>query len=204
MENNEDNKPTAPTPIRIKPGYKSGAEHWTQKRKAQLAAEAPPTVAQAPSSPPVTEDASPVAPMDERSVYNAEVERIRKTRKPLGAFTQKLAYPERSGYHRHWFNDVPGRIDEAKLSGWAHVDDKGQPVRRIVGTGRDKGALWAFLLEIPSIFWEEDMAAQFARAKAPVDAIRSSPVQAKAGQSKPQDSEKFYSPRESILDIQRK
>ena len=30
-------------------------------------------------------------------------------RKPFGTFDQKLAYPSREGFHRHWFNDEPGR-----------------------------------------------------------------------------------------------
>ncbi len=197
MENSNDDS-VGPKAEKQPYKYPTGADHWTQKRKA----------AQAPKDGPVSvqEEAAPVTAdvVDERQAYNDEVARIRKSRKPLGSFTQKLAYATRPGYHRHWFNDIPGRIDEAKISGWANVSDKGQPVKRVVGTGRDKGALYAYLMEIPSVFWDEDMAAQFERAQAPIDAIKSSPVQAKAGQSKAQDNEKFYSPRESILDISRK
>jgi hypothetical protein len=181
--------------------------HWSTKaRLAREAAAKERTVSgSAPMPDHVTADAASPTPPDERQTLNEEIARIRKMRKPFGAFTQKLALATRPGYHRHWFNDVPGRIDEAKLSGWTHVtDDKGQPVKRIVGTGRDKGALYAFAMEIPQVFWEEDQAAQFARAKAPMDAIKSSPIQAKPGTAKAQDNEKFYSPREQVLSIENK
>ena len=200
MENSEDPKVISPKPM-----------HWSTK--AKLEREAARKAAENNGPQPAATPTSDSAPdemwqekpeLSERDQYDAEVSRIRQTRKPFGAFTQKLALASRPGYHRHWFNDIPGRIDEAKISGWTHVNDKGQPVKRIVGTGRDKGALYAFAMEIPSVFWEEDEQAKFARAKAPIDAIRSSPFQAQKGQAEKSDNEKFYSPRESALDIQKR
>lgn len=127
----------------------------------------------------------------------SDIARIRKIRKPFGAFTQKLALPERAGYHRHWFNDVAGRIDEAKASGWEHVkDQEGKPIKRVVGSGRDKGALYAFAMELPSVFWEEDQKAKHDEAQSKIDEIKKSPFRAAAGQAKKSDGGKFYSPQE--------
>lgn len=84
--------------------------------------------------------------------------RRERTRVPFGAMEQKLAYPERPGYHRHWFNDVPGRIERAKLAGYEHVQGTdGKPVARVVGRDQGGGGLVAYLMEIPSGWYEEDM-----------------------------------------------
>jgi hypothetical protein len=34
----------------------------------------------------------------------------RPARKPFGSMSLKLDYPQREGFHRHWFNDIPGRM----------------------------------------------------------------------------------------------
>ena len=83
--------------------------------------------------------------------------RHRGNRRPFGSREQKLAYPDRQGYHRHWFNDDPGRIERAKEAGYEQVhDDKGKPVSCVVGTARGGGALVAFLMEIPLEWYQED------------------------------------------------
>lgn len=122
---------------------------------------------------------------------------IRATRRPVGAFAQKLALPKRRGYHRHWFNDVAGRIDEAKANGWSHVGDaQGKPIARCVGTGRDKGAMFAFAMEIPEVFWLEDMDAKHRDAQAKVEGLKSSPFRAAPGTAQREDKGKFYDPSE--------
>ncbi len=85
----------------------------------------------------------------------------RPGRKPFGGLSLKLDYPSREGFHRHWFNDVPGRIPRAKEAGYEHVigEDK-KPVNRIVGTAEGGGALIAFLMEIPEEWYKADMAAE--------------------------------------------
>lgn len=84
-----------------------------------------------------------------------------RTRKPFGALEQKLAYPQREGFHRHWFNDHPGRIARAIEAGYDHVKgDDGKNVCRIVGTAEGGGALNAYLMEIPEEWWRADMAEQ--------------------------------------------
>lgn len=205
MENNGDNKPAQDKPL-----------HWKIRQKMEREAAQPVSsfpAAEAfadgmvafsePNS--VQVEVGQKTELPERDKYKAEVERIRKTRKPFGAFQQKLVLSLRPGYHRHWFNDIPGRVDEAVASGWTHVEDKdGRPVKRIVGSGRDKGALYAYAMEIPDVFWEEDQAELARRAKAPLDAIKSKPIMAKPGESRPEDDSKFYSPREHVVDIQRR
>jgi hypothetical protein len=83
------------------------------------------------------------------------------TRKPFGSQEQKLAYPNREGFHRHWFNDEPGRIMKARDAGYEQVhDDDGRPVNTVVGIGRGGQPLVAFLMETPQEWRDEDMTAQ--------------------------------------------
>ncbi len=80
------------------------------------------------------------------------------TRKPFGTMDQKLFWPKRSGFHRHWFNDTAGRVEAALEAGYAHVmDSKGKPVRRIVGKLDNGAGLAAFLMEIPQEWFDMDM-----------------------------------------------
>ena len=82
-------------------------------------------------------------------------------RKPFGTWDQKLTYPSKEGFHRHWFNDEPGRIIRARDAGYEQVhDEDGRPVSTVVGIGRGGMALVAFLMEIPEEWFREDMAAQ--------------------------------------------
>lgn len=83
----------------------------------------------------------------------------REKRRPFGSQVQKLAYEARTGYHRHWFNDSPGRIEQAKEAGYTPVMDKeGKQVVRVVGTNPAGGALLGYLMEIPQEWYDEDMA----------------------------------------------
>lgn len=168
-------------------------EHWTQKRKREQeeAALSNELVVEAVEETPVS-----------------EVDRIRQLRKgrkeSFGSLQQKLALPLRANYHRHWFNDSPGRIEEANLKGWEHVKDKeGRPVKRIVGTARDGNGLYAYAMELPQEIWEEDQQEAFKIARAPLEAIKKRPIMAEPGKSQAADDNKFYSPREQILSISR-
>jgi hypothetical protein len=145
-------------------------------------------------------------PSEEREKYLADLERVEQLRKPsqrnpFGTLGQKLALLPRPGYHTHWFNDTPGRIEEAKASGWSHrQDEKGKPLRRVVGTGRDKGALYAYAMDIPLVFWEEDDAARNRAARDALNAVKAKPVVSSAGTLKKEDREKFYTPREVVIE----
>lgn len=93
--------------------------------------------------------------------YRAYVASLRGgSRKPFAGFKQKLAYPERPGYFRYWFNDEPGRILQARDAGYEHVKNPatGEHEKRVVGTRKEGGALLAYLMEIPTEIWEEDQA----------------------------------------------
>lgn len=126
----------------------------------------------------------------------AEIDRIRSFRRPLGAFSQKLALSKRPGYHRHWFNDVAGRIDEAEANGWSHVLGKDKkPIARCVGTGRDSGALYAFAMEIPEVFWLEDQGAKHQIAQDRIDGLKGGGAfRAPSGTAERSDKGKFYDP----------
>ena len=85
----------------------------------------------------------------------------RPARKPYGSVPFKLAYDEREGFHRHWVNDMGGRIEEMTERGYSHVTGKdGKHVSRRVGSHPDGGALTAYLMEIPEGWWTEDQVAK--------------------------------------------
>lgn len=135
---------------------------------------------------------------EDRAKLAADIDRIRGMRRPLGALTQKLALEKRPGYHTHWFNDEGGRIDDALANGWAHRLDKDQkPTRRAVGRGRDSNVLYAYAMDIPEVFWLEDMQSRHQVASEKMESLKAQPFRAQAGQSKPSDSGKFYSPQET-------
>lgn len=143
-------------------------------------------------------DAAPFDPNHtDPAALQAEIARIRAIRKPLGAYNLKLDLPKRRGYHRHWFLDAAGRVDQAAENGWTHVAGKdGKPIRRNAGRGAQAGQQFAFAMEIPEVFWMEDQAFKHKIAQERVDAIRERPAVAKAGQSKAEDRGKFYNPHE--------
>jgi hypothetical protein len=145
-----------------------------------------------------TAEAMAVEAIDDPALLRQEIERIRSIRRPLGAYSQKLALSERRGYKRHWFNDQAGRPVEAESNGWAFVKGSdNKPIKRCVGSGRDKGALYAYAMEIPLEFWQEDMASKNKVAQDALDSLKKTPFRAAPGASKPADSGKFYDPTES-------
>ena len=86
------------------------------------------------------------------------IEKIRKERKPFGSLEGRLFWPPRHGHHMHWFNDEPGRVQQAIHAAYSHVlDAKGQPVARITGRGSSGSGRLSYLMEIPETFWKEDI-----------------------------------------------
>lgn len=146
----------------------------------------------------VDKDVLHAGPEDEETVEEA-IARIRSlTTRRMGGFQQKLAYPKRPGYYRHWFNDSPGRIDEAKANGWAFVKGQdGQPVRRHVDSGRDNRGLNAYIMQIPELIHREDMAARHAAAASMMESVKRKAFDAQPGAAKPSDAGKFYSPTQA-------
>lgn len=86
----------------------------------------------------------------------------RASRKPFGGQEQRLSFPNRAGFHSHWFNDEPGRLERARLAGYEHRKDTrtGKSVSTVVGISRGGTSLTAYLMDIPIEWYAEDMAAQ--------------------------------------------
>lgn len=125
----------------------------------------------------------------------------RKQRKPLGVPVQRLQADVPSGMNGRWMNDTPGRIQRALEGGYEFISSDGEVVQNrdggrseIVGTGRDGGAMKAYLMAIPTVLYEQDQAAKASLIKETEDTIRrGDPQQAAA-----QDVSKFYTPSEGI------
>jgi hypothetical protein len=99
----------------------------------------------------------------ERWGLGAENKRIR-----FGEVNQRLPSKKRRGFHRHVFNDYPGRIAQAERAGYKHVtDERGAPIVSVVGTSQFGGPLNGYLMEIPEEWFRKDMAA----AQAELDEI---------------------------------
>ncbi len=96
----------------------------------------------------------------EALIETEKLEKRRRERKPFGSSLQKLAYAPREGYYRRWFNDIPGRVQKAKDAGFEHVNDPltGKPESRVVGVQEGGAALYAYLMETPQEWHDEDMA----------------------------------------------
>lgn len=124
-----------------------------------------PAVKQAIAPPPSAPDAQDASAADLADWLPANF-----TRKPFGSHVQKLKYPDRPGFHRHWFNDTPGRISRALEAGYKHVQGAdGKNVARTVGVAAQGGGQTAFLMEIPIQWWKEDQAVKD-RARDELDA----------------------------------
>lgn len=78
----------------------------------------------------------------------------RESRRGFGDLQQALAAPERPGFHRHWFNDIPGRLGEAARAGYVQVKgDDGQPLSLVA----DKTTgMRTYLHEIPIPWYKDD------------------------------------------------
>jgi hypothetical protein len=106
----------------------------------------------APVPPPVPE---PATPPDSGGIPP------RSVRRPFGARHARLPNPPIPGFQCYWFNDIPGRIGRAREAGYEHVlDDKGAPVKEIVGVSPMGGPLLAYRMKLPIEFANEDMVAK--------------------------------------------
>ena len=86
---------------------------------------------------------------------------VRPDRKPFGERRQRLDNTPIAGFQCYWFNDLPGRIEDAKGAGYEHVTDaEGKPVKKVVGVMEGGGALTAYRMKIPREWFEQDQAAK--------------------------------------------
>jgi hypothetical protein len=82
-----------------------------------------------------------------------------ETRHPFGGLVRRLDNsPPPTGFHAHWFNDdAEGRIDRALAAGYAMMTDKnGSPIRKLVGTKRSGGGMYAYRMMVPIEWWLQD------------------------------------------------
>jgi len=82
-----------------------------------------------------------------------------RDRVPFGTHEQALSWPAIPGFRLYWFNDMPGRIERAKLAGYEHVEKNGEPVSMIVDKSVQGTGLRAYLMKIPTEWYQEDKAA---------------------------------------------
>ena len=123
-------------------------------------------------SAPTVEPISPVPVVSDAESMPGPVS-AQRARKPFGARAHKLDNSERPGFHRHWFNDWPGRIQTALEAGYTHVKDvEGKNMCRVVGTQEHGGGLTAYRMEIPIEWYNEDQAAKEAREMEKMEQIR--------------------------------
>jgi len=107
---------------------------------------------------------------------DVEAEEQRQERVPVGVPRRKLTVGGKCPPNkvRRWFNDKPGRIEQALDGGYAFVRDKmkvgdgpvdgnqsmGQAMSRQVGTEDDGRPITAYLMEIDRELHEQDQAAK--------------------------------------------
>lgn len=107
---------------------------------------------------------------------NQEVHEERR-RVPMSIPRAKLHCPDIPNYHCHWFNDTPGRIQQAVSAGYEFVLDSevnishnsigsavsshgntdfGGKISLVVGKGDNGEGLRAYLMKIPEKYFLED------------------------------------------------
>lgn len=119
----------------------------------------------------------------------------RESRRAFGSMDQKLAAPKRPGFHRHWFNEIPGRIDAAREAGYEHVQDRhGKNERRVVGKTAAGEPLYGYLMEIPQEWYDDDVEKEQAHVDETDLAIR-------RGKLNEQQDEKRYVPEHRGIKI---
>lgn len=113
--------------------------------------------AAAPPSAPV----APVAAMPSPQAVEVVEAPARPARKPFGVRRQRLSNEPIPGYQCYWFNDLPGRIQQAREAGYEHVlDADGKPVKTVGGVMEGGGALTQYRMKIPHEWYAEDQAAK--------------------------------------------
>ena len=122
--------------------------------------------------PEVSTDAAPADALTPQAGDDSP--RTQRVRVPFGGSEFKMTATAQPGYHLHWFNDRPGRIDRAKLAGYEHIlDAKGQPISMVVDTQPGVGGgMLAYAMEIPNEFWVADLKATQDKIKADEEVIR--------------------------------
>ena len=125
-----------------------------------------------PRRPAIAQEADAAAQSAE-SAADAIAPNPARKRVPFGTPQLKLDYEQRPGFHRRYFNDVPGRIQRAQNAGYSHVKNhEGNNVTATVGVAKEGGGLMAYLMEIPKELFDEDQAVKMQAIKEFDAAIR--------------------------------
>lgn len=134
----------------------------------------------------------------------ARSERGRKRRQPLGQSQQKLAATVPDGMVGHWFNDTPGRVQQAMDAGYTFISNEGEDLeeegsrdqarRELVGRKEDGSPMYAYLMAIPAEWYQEDQAAKQSAVDETDSAIRRGNIRGAARG----DESSYYVPSEGI------
>ena len=110
---------------------------------------------------------------------------VERQRVPMSVPVQRLEVPEIPGYHLHWINDYPGRVDAALDNGYEFVSagevgktsfnvgaTEGQ-IKHSVGVQENGDPLYAYLMKIRQEWYDEDQSAKSQREQQVDAAIKS-------------------------------
>lgn len=128
-------------------------------------------------------------------------EQGRRQRKPLGQPQQKLKASVPDGMQGYWFNDKPGRLQQALEAGYTFISDEGSELEgregarsELVGTKEDGTPMHAYLMAIPKEWYQEDQQAKQASVDETDAAIRRGNIRG----ADQRDSSSYYVPDEGI------
>lgn len=110
------------------------------------------------------ETARPTATKAVEQVRSEAERPRRKERIPFGVPQSRLSVPlQIPGYHLHFINDSPGRLQQAQLGGYTFVAPSEVGLggtetqyRVLAGRNEDGSAMYAYLMKIEQEFYEED------------------------------------------------
>lgn len=147
----------------------------------------------------MSEERKPRLTPEQKQIEESRERRSRR-RAEIGQSEAKLAAPARPGFKRRFVNDVPGRIDRFRDSGWEVAEKDGGIDSRFAGKlggAQTDGNIHGntVLMEIPEEFYHEDQQAKSDRIVDPTQMIETRP---KAG-SGDQPSEYIPGGKDSAL-----
>lgn len=133
----------------------------------------PEPIAEAPKSVPANGAATHTADVADQAAERP----ANFVRKPFGGVQYKLDNSQRTGYHRHWFNDKGNRIKDALDAGYNFVlGSDGKKMSHVVGVGEHGGGVTAYRMEIPLEWYEEDQRKKLAANDEKMQQIRNGVV----------------------------
>lgn len=110
----------------------------------------------------------------------------------LGSDEKKLDRPEyaKAGFHRHWINDKSGRLQAAYDNDYDYVLRDGEKIKKRVGAKENGDDLYAFLMEKPIDWYQDDQRAKLEAARK----VQVSKNKASIAQIEKQADVKIYRP----------